>query len=193
MVDVPPGWHAADVAPPKISDSAGAELAQYAAFEDEGATITIGCVATPVPGWVEDMRPAVEARTVALAGASAARASGKPIDAKTDDHGGFVLRSVNDLEGPPVGSARTWIGFDAHRVHTCFATCTGARFESCRHAVDGARLEGTSPPPAPGLALGVVTWAVHHPAPFAMGAGALVLLAGIVAIVTRRRPRTSMR
>lgn len=189
-VVVDASWpRAADVPPPKISDSAGAEIADFAAFREGPATITHGCVATPIPGWVEDMRPAVEGRTVALAGASAALASGHPIDARSDGHGGFALRAVSHLEEPPIGNAKTFVGFDNGHVFTCFATCIGA---PCRAAVEDARLEGSAPPPRPGLALGAVTWAVHHPRPFAAGAGILFIVAGILAVVLRRRPRFSM-
>ena len=38
---------------------------------------SLGCVATPIPGWVDDMRPTVDARTVALLDASAERVVGR--------------------------------------------------------------------------------------------------------------------
>lgn len=184
-------WPKADVPPPAIGDSAGAEVTEFAAFRRDAAVLTYGCVATPIPGWVEDMRPAVEGRTVAMAGASAARAAGHPIDARPDGRGGFELRDVRHLEGAPVGNARTFVGFDAKRVHTCFATCVdaGSRSGGCRAVVDAARLEGSTPPPAPGLALAGATWAVHHPRPFAAGFAVLLVVAGALAVVLRRRPR----
>ena len=180
----------ADVPPPKISDSAGAELTQFASFRAGASTITYGCVATPIPGWVEDMRQAVEGRTVALAGASAALAADHPIDARSNGRGGFDLRDVRALgagkDAPVIGNAKTFVGFDAKRVHTCFATCIGA---DCREAVDAARLDGSSTPPSAGIALAGVTWAVHHPTPFATGVGAVLVLAGVLAVALRRRPR----
>lgn len=189
-------WGDAEVPPPKISDSAGAEITQFHALRTPGtgahSTLTFGCVATPIPGWVEeDMRPAVEGRTVALAGASAALAAEHPIDARPDGHGGFELRDVRHLDAAPIGNARTFVGFDARRVHTCFATCIhhGSDVEGCRAAVDAARLEGSSPPPSPGIALAGVHWAVHHPRPFAAASGLLLVTVGILAVVLRRRPR----
>lgn len=188
-LDAPLGWRPAQIAPPKISESAGAELAQHASFRapDDSGAITLGCVATSIPGWVEDMRVAVEGRTVALAGASAAIASGVPIDARADGRGDFELRAAGDLSGPVIGHARTFLGFAPGQVHTCFATCT--RAATCRAVIDTARLEGSSAPPAPGLALGAVTWSVHHPRPFALGAGIVVAVAGFLAVVLRRRAR----
>lgn len=183
----------AEITPPKISDSAGAELTQFVSFRDRASSITYGCVATSIPGWVEDMRQAVEGRTVALAGASAALAADHPIDARPNGHGGFDLRDVRQLgagkDAPVIGNAKTFVGFDAKRVHTCFATCIGPEEGGCRDAVDAARLEGSAPPPDPGLALASVTWAVHHPRPFALGAGVVLVALGVLAVVLRRRPR----
>lgn len=191
VVALPATWTRTEVPSPKISGSAGAELTSFEALRaapDDRSIVTQGCVATPIPGWVEDMRQAVEGRTVALAGASAALAAGHPIDARPDGRGGFELRDVRRLEEPPIGSAHTFVGFDAGHVHTCFATCIGA---TCIAAVESARLEGSGPPPSPGIALSGVTWAVHHPRPFAIGVGVLLVLTGALAVALRRRPRFS--
>jgi hypothetical protein len=195
----PSGWVAAEIASPKIAESAGAVMIDWRAArspEDSAAFVT-GCVATPIPGWVEDMRPAIDARTTALAGASAAMITAAPIDMRADARETlFVLRAANDLGGPPIGSARTFLGFDESRVFTCFATCAdrpraGApRHDACARSVLTARLDGSSTPPRPGLGLRGVTWAVHHPRPTALGGGVIVLLAGILAIAARRRPRS---
>lgn len=200
VTTVPPlGWVVADVVRPMIAESAGASITEWRASRsvDEHAVLVTGCVATPIPGWVEDMRPAVEARTTALAGATAERITGVPMDARIDGAGGLVLRMASDLGGPVVGRARTFVGFDSSRVFTCFATCV-VREKSliynglgCESAVAEARLEGSMAAPDPGLALRGVTWAVHHPQPAAIGGGFVVLLAGILAVVTRRKPRSS--
>ncbi|MBX3202292.1 MAG: hypothetical protein KF894_29455 [Labilithrix sp.] len=193
----PAGWSAtAELPKPKIADSAGASLVAWSAHRsaDGDAALVSGCVATPIPGWVEDMRPAVEGRTVALAGASAAAITGAPVDARPGADGIFELRAVSELAGPPIGHARTFVGFDDARVLTCFATCVGTRAtpspRACDASVVAARLEGSSPPPAAGLALRGATWAVHHPRPTALGAGALAATLAVVALVTRRRPRS---
>jgi hypothetical protein len=186
-VIVDPGGFApaSDIPPPKISDAA--TLEQFQAFRWSGDVITTGCVSTSIPGWVEDMRPAIDGRTVALAGASAALSSGKPIDARSDGDGGFQLRVAGSPADPPIGNARTFVGFHPGHVDTCFATCIGA---TCRAAVDAAHLDGSSPPPRPGLVLGGTQWAVHHPTPFATAFGAALFAAGALAVTLRRRPRS---
>lgn len=206
VAEPPPGWVSAEIEAPKIAESAGAVMTQWQAVraEDGGAALVTGCVATPVPGWVDDMRPAVEARTTALAGAAAARITGVPIDVRAESslaperpQGVFALRAANDLAGPVIGSARTFLGFDEARVFTCFATCANrprastSGHEACARAVASARLDGSGPPPPPGLGLRGATWAVHHPRPFAVGAGLVVIVLGILAVVTRRRPRSA--
>lgn len=143
-----------------------------------------GCVATAIPGWVEDMRPAIEGRTVALAGAAAEKLVGAPVDLRKEGDA-FELRRADAVAGPATGRARTWVAFDERAVVTCFAVADGA----AARVVDGARLEGGTPPPAPGLALAGVTWAVHHPRPFAYGASATLAVVAALLVVTRPRPR----
>jgi hypothetical protein len=199
--DAPPDWTLDPTTEkPKLAESAGAEMVSFRVLRDpkanDNAGLVSGCVATPIPGWVEDMRPSIEGRTVALAGAATERLLGGdfPIDARPNGEGGFVLRPAKDLGGPIIGSARTFVGFDSSsRVFTCFAACAsrpgGRTPVGCEAAVAGSRLEGSSAPPTPGLALRSVTWAVHHPRPFAFGVAIFVTGLAILAIARRRRPR----
>jgi hypothetical protein len=192
-------WVATEVEKPKIAESSGAVFSMWIASRSAtgDAAFVVGCVATPIPGWVEDMRPAVEGRTVALAGASASKITGGPIDARSGNDGVLDLRAANDVTGSVIGHARTFLGFDTSRVFTCFATCASttpgtsdSSSRECDRSVAEARLEESLPPPPPGLALRSVTWAVHHPRSAALGAFGLMVLAGIVAVAFRRRPRS---
>ncbi len=200
--EAPAGWVATEIEKPTIAEASGAVLLQWDAKRSaaDDAALVSGCVATPIPGWVEDMRPAVEARTVALAGAAAAKITGGPVDARAADGGTFALRAANDLGGPVIGRARSFVGFDGPRVLTCFATCAAKNSasqrhepspgEACEQAVFAARLEGGSPPPRPGAALAAATWAVHHPRPTALAGIGLAVFLGVFAVVVRRRPRS---
>jgi hypothetical protein len=203
----PPGWATAEVVPPKIAESAGAELVDWraAASPSNDAAIVSACVATPIPGWVEEMRTAVEARTTALAGAAAERITGAPVDARADGEGAFALRAASALDAAPIGLARIFVGFDEERLFTCFASCaarghgaagaagSSAAALACEAVVRSARLEDSRPPPAPGLSLRGVTWAVHHPRPAALGAAGLVVAIALAAVALRRRPRSLRR
>ncbi|HVJ91063.1 MAG TPA: hypothetical protein VM580_14770, partial [Labilithrix sp.] len=127
--EAPPGWAATALEKPAIAESSGAAFSTWSAARspDGDAALVAGCVATPIPGWVEDMRPAVEGRTVALAGASAASIAGAPVDARQDEHGILALRAGKNLSGPVIGYANTFVGFDNSRVFTCFAVCATKR------------------------------------------------------------------
>jgi hypothetical protein len=136
------------------------------------------------------MRPAIEGRTIALAGRTAESVVGAPIDAR-EDNGLLVLKRANSLGGPTVGTARTFLGFDEGHVATCIVVCASATESTrpCDATVKSARLEGGGPAPPPGIGLGAITWAVHHPRPTA-GFGALLLVgSAVLAILWRRRPR----
>ena len=199
--EVPPGWveAAADVPRPAIGSGSGSMFTQWQAWRSPAAdeTLLVGCVATPIPGWVDDMRPTVLARTVTVMNASVERVVGVPVETR-DLAGDFELRRVGAPEGAPwVGIGRTFVGWDEHNVLTCFASCTSARRDNradvrriCDPNVLASRLDNGSSPPPPGLALGAVTWAVHHPATSARWAAGLVFALGVVAVASRRKPRS---
>jgi hypothetical protein len=194
LAEPPPGWvEAAEIPRPPLGDAADATFLSFRAHRspDGREARVLACVAAPIPGWVEDMRPSLEGRGVALAGAAAQRAAGRPIDARPEgDH--LVLRIAGG--GPePIGAARTFLGFsDDRRVVTCLAVCarTDDALGDCVARVEEVRFTPGAPPPAPGAALSAVTWAVHHPGRTATTAGVLATAAAVLALVTRRRPRT---
>ena len=202
--DPPPGFveAAATVPQPAIGgrDSpSGSVFTQWNAWRSPATrqTLLLGCVATPIPGWVEDMRPTVDARTLGLHDASVERVVGAPIEARAAP-GHLGLRAVGAPEGAPlVGIGRTFVGFGEHDVLTCFAACAvpkdGAAANAaraCDASVLAARLEGDRPAPPSGIVLGGLTWAVHHPATAVTWAGVLTFALGVVAVASRRRPRS---
>ena len=196
VVEAPPAWVAADVARPAIATSTGASWSSWAAMRSpaDDAAIVTACVEAPVPGWVEDMRPAFVARTVALAGATAERIASVPTEV-TDAGDHLALRPVGRAE-PVLGGARTFLGFDRESAFTCFAVCAArspepanATAAACNEVVVRARLDGGTLPPRPGVALRAVTWAVHNPRPTSLAFGAATVLVGALAVATRRKPR----
>lgn len=190
------------VEPPAIAASSGARLVGFRPLRGPGgAVFASGCVATSIPGWVDDMRAPIEARTVALVGAASERLRGAPIDVGTDELDrpaptahvlarAHVLRLASRLEEPPIGSARSFVGFDDGAVLTCFATCVAEDPALCSGATRASRLVGSTPAPAPGVALRGVDWAVHHPRDTAVGGGLTIVALGILAVITRRKTRS---
>jgi hypothetical protein len=201
--ELPPGFieSSAEVVQPPIGahgSGSGSVFTQWHAWRsptrtptERGDTLLLACVATPIPGWVDDMRPSVDARTVSLMNASVERVVGVPIETREGGAGDFLLRPVGAPEGTPwVGIGRTFVGFSEHDVMTCFAACAGAARRGCDASARAARLEGTYPPPPPGVVLGALTWAVHHPTTTVTWGGVLAFALGVVAVASRRRPRS---
>ncbi|AKV03441.1 hypothetical protein AKJ09_10104 [Labilithrix luteola] len=149
---------------------------------------------TPIPGWVEDMRPVVEARTTGLLLSTSERASGAAV---VPTHQGASL-ALDFADAPPgrAGLGRTFIGFGDARVATCFVTCVASRHRpsewplACTGVVEAARLEGGEPPPPPGVVLGAATWAVHHARTTASISAVTVTILGVLAVATRKKPRS---
>ena len=197
--ELPPGWVevAAEVPRPPIGSSS--TFTQWQAWRSPvtNETLLVGCVATPIPGWVDDMRPTVEARTVNVMNASVERVVGAPIETR-DLVGHFGLRLVGAPEGSPwIGVGRTFVGWDEHNVLTCFVSCASSKHDNradvqriCDSNVLASRLDDGMAPPPPGVALRAVTWAVHHPATSVRWGGVVVFALGVVAVASRRRPRS---
>jgi len=145
------------------------------------------------------MRPAIEARTAAVMNGSAERLVGLPVEAARipdTKEGHFTLRPAGSPDAaPPLGIARTFLGWNDGSVATCFAICAARKDEEpsarrCDASVLGARLEGSLGPPPAGMVLGAVTWAVHNPSQTAAWAAGVAFVLGLVAIASRRRPRS---
>lgn len=198
--ELPPGWvEAAPEVPRPPIGSAGSVFTQWQAWRSVSAdeTLLVGCVATPIPGWVDEMRPTVEARTVTIMNASVERVVGAPVETRNSS-GDFVLLRVGAPEGSPwVGIGRTFVGWDAHNVLTCFASCVSSKHDNrpdvqriCDSNVLASRLDDSMPPPPAGRALEAVTWAVHHPAKSVRWTAVLVFALGVVAVASRRKPRS---
>jgi hypothetical protein len=226
-LEPPVGWAdaSAEIAQPPIAAGSGATLTQWRVSRSPANEVLVGaCVATPIPGWVEDLRPSVVARTTAFTAAAAERVIGVPIELReargaqsaerAEELAGGVAGGAPDREadrrflvlpagapesGPRLGSARTFLGFGEGSVVTCFVLCASrgaapepppSRARACDSSVLGARLEGDAAPPPPGAGLRGVTWAVHNPRSAAAWAGAIVAALGVLAVVSRRRPRS---
>jgi hypothetical protein len=155
--------------------------------EKDGALVA-ACYVAPVPGWVEDMRPAFSGRVVSLAGATGARIAGFGVETFPD---GEVLGLRASGGGPTIGHVKTFLGFGGTNAHSCFVVCAGpnAAPPACTEVVVQTRLVGGDAPPPPGLALSTVTWAVHHPSTTATTFAVVTLLGAVLAIATRRKPR----
>lgn len=196
-VESPPDWVETHVAEPPLSEGSGASLTSFHATRSNDASVTLvsGCVATPVPGWVEDMRPSVENRTTGLLLATSERASGAAVVPTREPDSSLVL-DFADAPRARAGVGRTFVGFGDGRIATCFVTCVASRARqetsplACMRAVATARLENSESPPPPGLVLGAATWAIHHARTTAGISAATVTLLGVLAVATRKKPRS---
>lgn len=193
--EAPSAWVAAEIARPPLAESSGASWDSWKAWRSpaKDASLVTACVAAPVPGWVEDMRPAFASRGVSLAGATAAQIVGFGVETFDEpDAAGQWLSFRATGGGPTVGRTRTFLGFGGTNAHSCFVVCAGPNGapEACNEVVVQARLVGGDAPPAPGIALRSVTWAVHHPSETASSFAAATLAAAVLAVITRRKPRS---
>jgi hypothetical protein len=104
------------------------------------------------------------------------------------------IEGVGDAAGQLV--AKTFLGFvDAGdgspgSLVGCFALCT-VDLPACEPSVERAGVEAAFvAPPQPTLAVRAVVAMAHHPSFTAASVLTLSLLAGVMAVATRRRPRT---
>ena len=161
----------------------------------DGEALAFGCVSTEIPGWVDDMRPVVDARSMGLTASVAEGLAGAPIranDVGRSDAQTTPLAIVDASNGRNLGSAKKIIAFDEGAVVSCFVVCvakTAGAARACDPAVEATRVVGDRAPPPPGFALAAVTYGVHHPNESAMSALGFVVALGVLVVATRRRPR----
>jgi hypothetical protein len=209
LVVLAPGATAVTLAPPPLSGAAGSELRGFSAsLLPTGSLLVSGCVATPIPGWVEDLRPPVVARAHAWTAKLAEAIAGVPVELREANPQGVARVHAVAVAGDAGsrGVARVLVGFDqagGAAVLTCGVACglsdtarsavADAEVErACEAAVRSAHLVGDTAPPPPGRALEAVAWAVHHPTPAAT-AGLSIAGVGLLALVlARRRPRSRL-
>jgi hypothetical protein len=104
------------------------------------------------------------------------------------------IEGAGDATGQLV--AKTFLGFvdgghgSPGPLVGCFALCT-TDLPACAPSVEHATVDAAFvAPPAPTLAVRAVVAMAHHPSVTAASALTASLLAGVVAVATRRRPRT---
>lgn len=195
-LEPPPAWVRAEVDRVPLAEGSGATITQWDAWRsDDGAsTLLAGCVQTPIPGWVEDLRPSVVSRARGVALAASERLAGRTVLPEGD---GASVQLLDATSRATIGSLASFLTFprgpSAPAVATCFATCVDRHERlgdrACAGAVASAVIVDGGPPPAPGLTLGAASWATHHGRVVVLGALLMVLTGGFLGIVTRSKPR----
>lgn len=190
-------WQPFDLEPPTLAASSGARVDSWLAMRPsaDGPSLVAGCVATPIPGWVEDMRPAADARVTAFAGAVASRVIGRPARVMAGADGNLAVHVDGDAADGSRGAARTFLGFDSANLYACVAVCVNPReFSSsardCAALVRDTHLEGSAEAPAPGHLLMLASMALHQPKLALTAFVGISLLFAVLAIVTRPKPRS---
>lgn len=195
-LEPPPAWVRTDVERVPLTEGSGAGIVQWDGWRDPDGdrTLLAGCVQTPIPGWVEDLRPSVVSRARGVALAASERLAGRTVLTEGD---GASTALTDAASHATIGALATFLAFPASpstpAVVTCFATCVTRRERAtdgaCAAAVASAVVVDGGPPPDPGLALGAASWATHHARAVGLGALTLVLVGGFLGIVTRSKPR----
>jgi len=185
VVSVPNGFTPSDAAPPDLTQSPQLAVEQWESARDgSGATLVWGCIGADVSAWNADATELAQDKLVELA----SKTPGKALHAVRTSADGRqrALASEDSL-----ATARTLLAFTPDRAHACIAACTAPE---CTDAVARATIAGgTVDPPAPGLALSTLSYAVHHPHQALAGLGGLLFLAAALAIATRPGKRKTKR
>ncbi len=181
-----PGWAARELAPPDLSQSARLTLEQWAAATDKDTSVAWGCVGADAGSWSRDATEVAQQKLAELASSTSARMRGEatPMHVTASAQDGRVRSLFADNQAA-ASQARTFVTFTEGRVHGCFVACVG---NGCDDVVVSSSVTGDlRDPPPPGLALGSVGFVIHHPhAALGIFSTALVL-ASVVAVVTRPR------
>jgi hypothetical protein len=203
LLTVPEGWAPVPLAAPDLSQTPDVRVVTWQAWGPregrDAAHLVAGCFGGETRVWTEEAEPIALDRLRAVASSTALRAARVGgVRVLSTEHAGSVTSERIDGSGDAEGVlvARTFLGFvdsgDAAAGHLmgCFALCV-ADLRGCRASVDGAVVEGAFvPSPRPTMATRALVAMVHHPSATFESIAALSCVLGVVALVTRKRPRT---
>jgi hypothetical protein len=204
---IPSGWTALSLPPPSLASAEQIRVLEWQAWapaSTEGAppgssALVAACFAGETSAWTPEAEPIVLERLGAVVSSTAlqvARVGERRV--VSTEHTGTSTRERIEGTGDAAGqiAARTFLGFvdagdgSAGLLVGCFALCT-KDLAACGPSVEGATVAAEFvPAPRPTLAVRAVVAMAHHPSITAASALTLSLLAGVVAVATRRRPRT---
>ena len=200
----PPGWGPAALAEPDLSQSPEVALLGWKVWGPSGSPggapardtrLVAACFGVETSRWTKEAEPIVLDKVAQMAASTALRVGGlgamRPVETKDAPQGGAATQELEGTgDATESVSARTFLGFVPPTMVGCFALCVDPHGQACRTSALEARVDGHfRPPPEPGVLLDGVLAAVHHPRAAASTLAALAALGGVLAIVTRRRPR----
>jgi hypothetical protein len=204
---VPRGWTAFALAPPSLASAEAIRVLEWGTWAPasaEGApagasALVAACFAGDASSWTPEAEPIVLERLGAVVSSTALRVArvGERRVASTEHTGTETTERIEGA-GDAAGqiAARTFLGFvdagegSAGLLVGCFALCT-KDLAACGPSVERATVAAPFvPAPKPTLTVRAVVAMAHHPSVTAFSALTFALLAGVVAVATRRRPRT---
>jgi hypothetical protein len=192
----PAGWSHALVSQPELGAGANISVEIWDAWQPPGnddQRVVSGCLGTDLRTWTPEAAPIALERLDAVVSATLTRLDLPPALRVTRELRGDVTEEWLAGDGDAHGSARTFLGFTSRdgepHLLGCFVLCAPASV-ACDDAIEHATpTSAFVPPPAASLPLRAVVLGVHHSRAVALGATALFVLAGALAIWTRPRPR----
>lgn len=205
LVTLPEGWMAVPLPPPDVSQTPEVSVLDWHAWappgklEGEQARLVTACFGGETHAWTDEVEPMVLDRLRAVVSSTALRLDGVGgLRVASMHRTGRVTTEWLDGSGEAESrlAARTFLGFAdsgdpaAGHLVGCFALCI-ADLHGCRTSVERATVEGTFvDAPHPTLSVRALVAMVHHPTATFGSLALLCALVGILAVVTRKRPRT---
>jgi hypothetical protein len=193
----PAGWVPAEVARPELGSSTSLAVETCRAWQapgDRPPRVVSACIGTDLRTWTTEANPIALERLAATAGATLLRLDlPGALKATREAQAGVVTEQWLVGDGEERTTARTFLGFTSPsgepHVVGCFVLCapsTPACDEAMRLA---APTTAFVVPPQPSAPVRALLLAVHHSRATALGAIALFVVAGAVAVWQRPRPR----
>ncbi len=194
----PHGWTPAEEARPTLSAGSDVTIDLWSSWRapdgGEGRAVS-ACFGMDLGTWIDEATPVALERLASTASSVALRLDGASPgmrvvrEERSPEATEQALALPGAKDAPVV--ARTVLGFASGgepRVTGCFVLCSPTT-RDCERSVETAKAEGFVPPPPASAFARSVAYGIHHPRGVAAASVALFLLAGVVAVWTRPRPR----